>query len=261
MLVYCGTFDFTDKIFEVVLRRDLHGKEYWELTVNFDEQVITLFKEVRALSWLKFKGLIAMKIKADDIKTYYPYATSLQEALRTYQQTCEKIDTSIEKLLAENKTEIQKIFMEGTSLMWNSEARLDTYVKKLMEKVIRFEEKVIEVLDRHSTIEHEIESLQLCPVTKENFTEHMSNIQRIIDDLSLSDFSNLEIWVEGLDKHIENVLKLRLGELIKHWLKEFQQWDEVKKDAIYINCNTVHEVKLKDQTLFLDPPLEEARAF
>jgi dynein heavy chain 1, cytosolic len=261
MLVYCGTFDFTDKIFEVVSRRDLHGKEYWELTVNFDEQVITLFKEVRALNWLKFKGLIAMKIKADDIKTYYPYATSLQEALRTYQQTCAKIDHKIEKLLAENKSEIQKIFIEGTSLMWNSEARLDTYVKKLMDKVIRFEEKVIEVLDRHTHIQNEIESLQLCSVTKENFTEHMNKIQRIIDDLSLNDFSNLELWVEGLDKNIEIVLKTRLGELIKHWIREFQQWDELKKDAVYINCNTVHEVKLKDQTLFLDPPLEEARAF
>ena len=89
----------------------------------------------------------------------------------------------------------------------------------------------------------------------------MTKIQRIIDDLSLNDFSNLENWVETLDKNIEDVLKARLGELIKHWLKEFQQWDEIKKDATYINCNTVHEIKLKDQTLFLDPPLEEARAF
>ena len=261
MLAYCGTFDFSDKIFLVVSRRDQQGKEYWELTVNFDEQVITLFKEVRALTWLKFKGLISMKIKADDIKTYYPYATSLQEALRTYQQTCAKIDFRIEKLLAESKSEIHKIFIEGTNLMWNSEARLDAYVKKLMEKVIRFEEKVIEVLEKHETIQKEIESLQLCPVTKDNFTEHMSKIQKIIDDLSLNDFSNLEIWVESLDKIIEDVLKKRLAELIKHWLKEFQQWDEAQKDAVYINCNTVHEIKLKDQILFLDPPLEEARAF
>lgn len=117
MMAYSATFDFSDKIFDVVSKRDSHGKEYMELVVNFDEQVINLFKEVRALSWLGFKGLIAMKIKADDIKTYYPYSTSLQEALRTYQQTCMKIDSAIEKLLAENKSEIQKIFLEGTSLM------------------------------------------------------------------------------------------------------------------------------------------------
>ena len=96
MMEYSNTFDFSDKVFEVVSRGDIHGNKYLELQVNFDEQVINLFKEVRALNWLGFTGLIGMRIKADDIKTYYPYAISLQEAVRTYQQTCKRLGPHIE---------------------------------------------------------------------------------------------------------------------------------------------------------------------
>lgn len=130
-----------------------------------------------------------------------------------------------------------------------------------MERVIRFEEKVIDLLEKNNLIQHELENMQTCPITVENFTEKIIRIQRVIDDLSLNDYSNLEVWVESLDKKIETILKKRISELIRTWIKEFRNWDEMRKDAAFINCNTVHEIKLKDQTLYLDPPLEEARAF
>lgn len=103
---YSSSFDFTDRIFDVVVRRGLDGSERLELIVNFDQQIINLYKEVRSLNWLGFKRLIAIRIKADDAKTYYPYAISLQEALRTYNSTCLKIGGTIENLVAQSKMEI-----------------------------------------------------------------------------------------------------------------------------------------------------------
>jgi hypothetical protein len=47
-----------------------------------------------------------MRMKSNDAKTYYPFAVSLQEALRTYNQSCQKVGKDIEKLIAEHKKQI-----------------------------------------------------------------------------------------------------------------------------------------------------------
>lgn len=89
----------------------------------------------------------------------------------------------------------------------------------------------------------------------------LNEIQHIVDDFSLNDYSNLETWVESLDSRILNVLERRLKELLQQWVNEFNNWDDMQNEAQLISCSTVHEIKVRDQILFLDPPLEEARSF
>lgn len=261
MLAYSGNIDFSEMIFDVVSRREKQGQEVLELVVNFDEQVVTLFKEVRSLVWLGFGRLIAMRIKADDFKTYYPYAIGLQEALRTYSQANKKVDDSIKTLLAQHKKDLIGILMEGSGVVWNSEAKLDKYVKKLMEKSIRYEEKVTELLERSDQIAQELEGLKVCPIKHEEFALRLSNIQKIVDEFSLNDLSNLESWVQDLDCQIEAALTERARELLSQWTKEFQGYEELQADAVYVSCVTVHEIHIRDQLIYLDPPLEEARKF
>ena len=76
------------RLFEIVR---LRGGGF-QLAVNFDPQIITLFKEVRNLLWLNFQVPHAITNMAKDAKRVYPHAVSLMETVRTYGQTLDLIE-------------------------------------------------------------------------------------------------------------------------------------------------------------------------
>jgi dynein heavy chain 1 len=79
----------TGPIFAIERNRVLGN--VFELNVNFDSQAITLFKEVRNLMWLQYQVPHSVISVAKDAKRVYPFAVSLMESVRTYQQTLQKI--------------------------------------------------------------------------------------------------------------------------------------------------------------------------
>ena len=100
------------RLFEILR---LRGGGY-QLAVNFDPQIITLFKEVRNLLWLNFQVPHAITNMAKDAKRVYPHAVSLMETVRTYGQTLDLIEKNkgIEWLVAEYRNEAQRMISRGT---------------------------------------------------------------------------------------------------------------------------------------------------
>lgn len=86
-----------------------------QLAVNFDPQVITLFKEVRNLLWLGFSVPHAVTNMAKDAKRVYPHAVSLMETVRTYGQTLDLVERNrgIEWLVADYRNEAQRMISKG----------------------------------------------------------------------------------------------------------------------------------------------------
>lgn len=101
-------------LFEIVR---LRGGGY-QLAVNFDPQVITLFKEVRNLLWLGFQVQHTISNMAKDAKRVYPHAVSLMETVRTYGQTLDLVEHNkgIEWLVAEYRNESQRMIGKGMML-------------------------------------------------------------------------------------------------------------------------------------------------
>ena len=99
------------RLFEIVR---LHGGGF-QLAVNFDPQIITLFKEVRNLLWLNFQVRHATSNLAKDAKRVYPHAVSLMETVRTYGQTLDLVESNsgIKWLVAEYRNEAQRMFSKG----------------------------------------------------------------------------------------------------------------------------------------------------
>src|SRR5690242_9104960 len=87
-----------------------------ELGVNFDVQVITLFKEVRNMLWLNYQVPHTISTIAKDAKRVYPFAVSLSETVRTYQQTMGKIrdNPDISMLAAGYISDIHAMIAKGT---------------------------------------------------------------------------------------------------------------------------------------------------
>ena len=99
----------------------LRGGGY-QLAVNFDPQIITLFKEVRNLLWQNFSIPHVITNMAKEAKRVYPHAVSLMETVRTYGQTLDLVDSNkgIEWLVAEYRNEAQRMVSRGQAFCSSS---------------------------------------------------------------------------------------------------------------------------------------------
>jgi len=56
--------------------------------------------------------------------------------------------------------------------------------------------------------------------------EKIEKIQKIIDVFEIESYSNLQIWVDELDKRISDILIDRLEKRIQQWVREFSVHNE-----------------------------------
>lgn len=164
-------------------------------------------------------------------------------------------------------------FSQGITLIWES-YKLDSYVQRLSEIVLSFQEKVEDLLVLEEQIDVDVRSLETCPYSANTFADILIKIQKSVDELSLKNFSNLHVWVSRLDEEIEKNLSSRLEAGIKAWTDALTG----KKKDVDSNMDTdgpvllshklggnpkiqnqLHEVRITNQTMYLYPSIEDAR--
>ncbi|KAF4584562.1 hypothetical protein EYR38_001791 [Pleurotus pulmonarius] len=292
------------RLFEILrLRATGGGVSGYQLAVNFDPQIITLFKEVRNLLWLGFQVPHTTTSLAKDAKRVYPHAVSLMETVRTYGQTLDLVENNkgIEWLVAEYRNEAQHMIGKGMGIRWDHfvnqfsagyvatadsrDNRHIQFVREFASVVSVLQDKTNNVIDLYKDILRSVEDLATCSYTSEAFTELLAKIQAAIDRLNLEGYANLEHWVADLDKRIETILLQRLTQIIQTWCTEFDRVDDggfrretaprdatmkrrgdkrLKEEKVLEGNLTlvpiVHEIRIQNQVIFLDPPIEHARA-
>ncbi|KAF9527881.1 cytoplasmic dynein heavy chain 1 [Crepidotus variabilis] len=281
-----------------------HGGGF-QLSINFDPQIITLFKEVRNLLWLGFQVPHAITNMAKDAKRVYPHAVSLMETVRTYGQTLELVESNrgIEWLVAEWRNEGMRMVGKGMNIRWDyfvnqydtsryvpasdgRDNRHILFVREFASVVSVLQDKTNSVIDLYKDILRAVEDLATCSYTTEAFSELLGKIQSAIDRLNLEGYANLDYWVAELDKRIESILLQRLTQIISVWCTEFERTDEDGPSSRAIGLGglggkkkggkgikeekfmethmavkpIVHEIRIQNQVIFLDPPIEYARA-
>ncbi|KAJ8475485.1 hypothetical protein ONZ51_g6524 [Trametes cubensis] len=256
------------RLFEIVR---LRGGGY-QLAVNFDPQIITLFKEVRNLLWQNFQVPHAITNMAKDAKRVYPHAVSLMETVRTYGQTLDLVENNkgIEWLVAEYRNEAQRMVTKGMNIRW------DYFVNQY--DTARYSDKTNNVIDLYKDILRSVEELSTCPYTPEAFRELLGKIQAAIDRLNLEGYANLDHWVAELDQRIQGILLQRVTHVIQLFCSEFERADDhdsrreilsrrdkrakndKSADGTLALTPIVHEIRIQNQVIFLDPPIEHARA-
>ncbi|KAH8825148.1 dynein heavy chain, N-terminal region 1-domain-containing protein [Flagelloscypha sp. PMI_526] len=274
----------------------------FNLAVNFDPQIITLFKEVRNMLWLNFSVPHSISNQAKDAKRVYPHAVSLMETVRTYTQTLDLIEknSGIEWLVAEYRNEAQRMIARGMGIRWDyfvnnydtgrfigTDGRGDNrhvqFVREFASVVSVLQDKTNNVIDLYKDILRAIQDLSTCSYATEAFSDLLSKIQAAIDRLNLEGYANLEHWVADLDKRIEAILLNRVRQIIQLWCREFDKTSEdaerdlplkditnkrrgeKRKEEKSLDGNMtlkpiVYEIRIQNQVIFLDPPIEHARA-
>ncbi|ORY33069.1 putative motor [Naematelia encephala] len=289
-----GNLTINGRLFDVIRSRaTVHNAQgQLQLVVQFDPQVIALFKEVRGLIWLGFPVPLTISHRAKDAKRVYPHAVSLMESVRTYSQTLDLIDANadIAILLASYRSHAQQMISKGMNIQWDHlvnayegnrflpdvndgrESRHFVFVREFASVISLLQDKATAVIEITDDISRLVEELSTCAFTSEAFSALLGRIQKTIDQLNLENYSNLEVWVASLNERIDAVLKERLVHVIDVWCNEFsrsEDSDMVNENAEHATTHKknaeikieplVHEVRIRNQVIYLDPPIEMAR--
>ncbi|KAL2153811.1 hypothetical protein VTH82DRAFT_4967 [Thermothelomyces myriococcoides] len=271
-----------------------------ELAVNFDAQVIALFKETRNLVWLNFPVPHSINNVAKEAKRVYPYAVSLMESVRTFAQTNRQIAemSEVAVLLSGHRDEVYTLIAKGIPLKWESfvntyevhfknytanggldnfkggESKHVMFVREFAAAVSLLQSKTITLANIHSTVQKAMAELEKCPYEVSEFESRLETIQTAVDQLNLEQYVNLGYWVERMNRQIKAILLARLQHAIQAWIEAFedehlerpgdrrralQAPDGAKADVPVIK-KLVLEISMRNQVIYLDPPLEFARA-
>lgn len=163
--------------------------------------------------------------------------------------------------------------IQGITLIWES-YKLDSYVQRLSDVVLSFQEKVEDLLVVEEQLDVDVRSIETCPYSANTFADILIKIQNSVDELSLKNFSNLHLWVSKLDEEVERNLSSRLEAGIKAWTDALVG----KKRDVDLSMDTdapsqpthklggdpeiqnqLHEVRITNQTMYLFPSIEDAR--
>lgn len=169
-----------------------------------------------------------------------------------------------------------------------------TFVRQLASNVSLFQDKAIDLIQVQKDMQALVDELGACPYTAKDFSDRLNKIQQTIDKLNLEGYPNLGEWVEELDGKIEAALSRRLRLIIQEWCNEFardaesggsgardgglrdvtntygkrkqdKKRDQGKKGGIELRDqvelkSSTHEIRIQNQVIYLDPPLEHMRA-
>src|SRR5688572_14980535 len=208
----------TGRLFEITKNR-AQGN-ILQLGVNFDPQIITLFKEIRNLLWINHQVPHEISSLAKVAKRVYPFAVSLMETVRTYAQTVQKVQKhpEIVMLIASYRNDVQDMIAKGINYEWkffvdtydrhfrpnlhltgsaldSSESQHVTFVREFANQVSIFQDKVDALITSYDDISRHIEDLKTCAYKNRKFQGNLEKIQKVIDMLNLESYSNLNTWV------------------------------------------------------------------
>jgi dynein heavy chain 1 len=270
-----------------------------ELNVNFDAQVIALFKEVRNLTWRGYQVPHGINNISKEAKRVYPYAVSLMESVRTYTQTVRSISelAGVALLLNNYANDVQTLVGKGVPLKWESfvhaydlhvrqtgfpvgagsvrsESKHVQFVRDFAAATSLLQTKVATLISINATVEKAMKDLETCPYNKDAFQQNLEIIQKSVDQLNLENYANLASWVADMNARIESILHVRLNRAMALWIEVFGNSDDeedTRRPVIELAPGEVNEVKptlarltleitMRNQVIYLNPPVEHARA-
>lgn len=214
--------------------------------VNFDEKSELLFKEIRHLKWLGFTKDIprTLVMVSDEATARYSYAVAIKTALRSYQAVRVLITTELEPLVMPQLLEIREIISEAfdvklsssTAVSKKRRVRWDTnemtdWVTRLTESVTKFEDRVEQLLRACDKVDIALNLMDKVDYNANMFLGVLSSIQKTIDEMSLSGYSDLDSWVNVVGDKMAEVLAKRLEKALKGWNKALR-FSKKKVDVI-----------------------------
>jgi dynein heavy chain 1 len=159
----------------------------------------------------------------------------------------------------------------GTSL--RKESKHVQFVRDFADATSKLQSKTVNLSQVNAAVEKSLRDLETCPYGAEPFRSNLESIQKSVDHLSLESYANLTTWVALLNARLESILLMRLNKAIVEWIDVFSNADSTERRTTAHSIESgdpgkqlpkmaslVHEITMRNQLIYLDPPLEFARA-
>ena len=224
-----------------------------DLVINFDPQVIALFKEVRNLLWLNYQIPHAINNVSKEARRVYPYAVSLMETVKNLSQTSRGIEemSQVSILLSGYMKDVRNLVMKGVPLRWESfvhsydlhvnqvpqlpsgpndrsipisrgESKHVQFVRDFSAAVSILQSKASTLTAINHTIQKAFSDLESCTYNVSTFRALFEIIQTAVDQLNLENYSNLAFWVGEMNQKLEGILIQRLQKSMHVWTETFR---------------------------------------
>ena len=234
-----------------------------EIGTNFDDKFIESVKNMRNI--IKHREGIEFKVSYSFVKEdwiTFRSASYLKETLNLYNYVNSRLDEKTEKLLANHLKEIQEHIKQNINAKWSDQGKLiEQIIKSLAAKVNNLETSFNYLVQRKEQIDAVLSFLETCEIDTAVFTGKIKDIQHILDELNFKSYSNIHTLVKDLEGSVEKVLRKRLVDIIQQWCIEFDGYKNREIERKLIKENTPHEIKVQNQIIFVEPPIEQANAF
>jgi dynein heavy chain 1 len=245
-----------------VVREKWGSTNEFEIGANFDEKLMEKMKDMRnVIKHYELEFTVSYHFIKNDW-AIFKSACYLKETLSLYNYVIARVDEDTEKLLANHLKEIQEYIKQNVAVKWNEGPKiLDPIIKSLAMKVNNLESSFNYIIQKKDQIDLILRTLESCDIDNSFFTQKIKDIQNILDELSFKNYSNIHTLVDNLEVSVEKVLKKRLLDIIEQWCIEFEGYKNRDIDRKLIKENTVHEIKVQNQEIFSEPPIEYATVF
>lgn len=262
-----------------------------QVSVNFDPRIITLFKEVRNLRSLDFSVRNQISKVSADARAVYSYAVTLVETLRIYEQVNWNIQSTqgSSVLLDKHHSLVLSYLQDALPLRWTSFANADglrmtnsrgdllhdKLILAFSDAILTLQRKTAVVKSCHVLINEAMARLRSCTYSAQSFQEELFVIQSCVDKLVAEDLPEITRFTTQLNANIQSILLDRLHEALNLWSMAFEAGDLPKvEDLVDISLTIwkgndeanlvsttmplLHEIRLQNQLIFVEPPLETA---
>jgi dynein heavy chain 1 len=205
------------------------------LRVNFDDMHAVLASEIRHLKFLGFKADIprTLTTMADEAVARYPHAVAIQTAISSYQAARAQLTSDLAILVKPELVGIRKCVSQafGVKLSsskkqrrvrWQDSVELTNWVSQLVDAMQKLEDRVEGLLSCRDRIQASIAALDDVEYDSSSFQRVLADIQKVLDEMSLSGYADLDKWVQQLStKRIGTVLAKRLHAALQGWIGTF----------------------------------------
>eukprot|EP00980_Cylindrotheca_fusiformis_P017635 scaffold5529_cov117-Cylindrotheca_fusiformis.AAC.12 len=257
--------------------------------VNFDAKSELLFKEIRHLKWLGFERDVprTLTMVSEEAISRYPFAMAIKTALRSYQSVRGLISPELEPLVMPHLLDVREIISEAfdvkldTSkaiakkrrIRWDSR-ELSDWVSRLADSVTKLEERVEQLLQTCDKVDAALKTLKSVEYDATKFQGVIESVQKSIDEMSLSGYSDLASWVKVLDDRLAVILARRLEAALESWnymfsvsqhddsegeSKEESEIKPKKMESVFIPTISV-EILLRNQEISAVPAVPTVRS-
>jgi dynein heavy chain 1 len=210
-------------------------------------------------------------------------AMALRSALRSYTAAKELVTPELEPLLHSNikaiRQSVEEVFgvsidqtvtvRSSIRIRWESKDIRD-WIASLTELISLFEERVETIINSQDEIYRSIKQMESVEYSRNRFFELIQSIQKVIDNLSLASYANLEVWVEIMNKQLNGILSTRLQTALEVWTQSIKglhvdghhslNSDELEKQSTRLKFSTIFiDIFLQNQEIVTFPPIPFVR--